>query len=286
MRCCLPLLIVVLSISNCRGVQLVFDPVLDTVLRGIPTIVRVGYDNTTNHPVTVMDLRHPFVMTVAATWSIRGKKLFEPTLKDLHYSSIPDVIYPPLRPLAAGNHRRWLAFVLTPLAAEPGDVCQLELRFHVDPRQVNFTPADLVVSRDLTVSNEINSKVTDIFGPSITQALLNYESGEQNLGRKLKDRKLRKIVAASERGDSVATLIVFNRQVTQGFDPTKIWMELNDAPRELRVIRNYLLITHYKYYARKEPLSVRMANKFRPSIKPDEPLKPELDELFESAIDY
>ena len=230
-------LLVPASATAQTSLELKLEPVLSTSLSGIPVVVQLTYRNGSQVNVETWPLRDGYMDWISWHWASDGRESYQVTLKDLHFGAIPAIGLGLKTIIKPGQKRGWYSTIPTP--SKFGDGVKWTLTATVknleNPEEAQRVAAT-IVGRDPAVS-----VAADRLGASWAQAGLLEWPRDDVMYQFTRDKKLGILEECSRKGDRAADLILFSRALYEKIGVVRRCQALEDAPDEIKCLRNYLL---------------------------------------------
>lgn len=217
---------------------------LGTARSGTPVVVELCYFNRTKDDLIVLDLIDPFLAVTSWKWESASGSRYVVSLADLHFLVLPEPGRPQEILIHSGESYKWYASIPTPsrFGNEPCTLCLSvtdPFRKRTDTAELRFKGSDA----------ELRC-VVDKLGPTWAQAAVLELYPTRDVFRQLAEANQMRIVEqCSKSGDRAADLILYARAITQKRDIARRWQGLENAPDEIRCLRNYLLFYPMQYNA-------------------------------------
>lgn len=242
---------------------------LETARSGTPVVVELGYVNRTTSDVVVLDLVDPFLAITSWKWESASGSRYGVSVKDLHFSVLPESARPQDVVIHAGERHTSYASIPTP--PQFGDEAWMLGLTVFDPFRKRTDTAQLRFKG----SDDGPRCVVDRLGLTWAQAAVLELYPTRGVLRQLAEmNKLSIVEQCSKAGDRTADLILYTQAITQRRDIAPHWKALETAPEEIKCLRNYLLFYPLQYTA--GVLTDEDADAIVSSVSPQSPLGTEL----------
>jgi hypothetical protein len=276
----LGLIIALLVVRSLQGanvdlLELDLKPLLPTGLAEIPVVVRLEYSNRSQEDVRVYELVDPFMDFISWRWEANNAPPYEVVVKDLHMA-IPSPVLPNTVTIKPGERRHWFFTIPTPSRFGPNVTWTLiatvrSLEKRGEFRRVTTT----IIGRDA----EVRATVAALGSTRAQAAVLEWP--RKGVILQLRQQSRMSVVNdGSHNGDRLADLILFSQALMEKKDVGRHWRGLEDAPEEIRCLRNYLMFLPLQYEY--DAISEEEAEHITRSLTPKSPLGPELIERIKS----
>ena len=259
----------VLDVDAADSVQLELQPANETAIAGIPVVVRLQYSNHSEVNVEVYPLVDFYLGFVRWRWDAKEAAPYDVGMTDFH-SAMPGISLPQKVTLMPREKQFWYFTVPTPVAFGAGVKWTLTatVRDLAEPTK-SKQAATTLIGRDPQIR-----LVSEALGNTGAQGALLDVHGEGQVRLLAKRGKMGLVEECSRKADRAADLILFVRAVVEKKGVALQWKKLEDAPIEIRCLRNYLLFRPLEHAG--GVITEGEAEAIRTTMSPKSPLGAEL----------